>query len=433
MLTRPQIRHALQEADSLLQDLGIDQEAPVDVFDIVDQLGLWLVFNPLQNLLGATVPQGSGGIMLTTQRGVAVQRYTAAHEIGHWVLDYDQASFDTEDDIYRPEAEREHLAQIFASQLLMPPPLLFAACTRYGIKDSPSATPQRVYLLARDIGSSYQAAVRQLTNLEMIGATRRDELLRIQPAAIKTELCLGHRPTGAVDVWPVGLDSVGSTVSVTEGDEVMVLLPENRTTGYRWLTNDDLAHRSMRTRSEPPALDPAAPAVPVQPDWRPSPRRREPTRGRDDALARIPGNGGAVRILREPQPQLLPASVTDDPAETTPSLKLVDDRYQAAGNPVAASDRRTTRRALAHGETPDGTPQLAVGGTGTRLLALRSAGEGRQSFQVVYSSAYDPDAPAIETYAVDVDIKASPAVLKRREYLDVDLDAGHDEHGGDRV
>src|ERR1700710_900830 len=118
-------RHALQAADELLNDRDINQDEPVDVFDISDRLALWLVFNRLDSLLGATLPKGTGGIMLTTTRGPSIQRYTAAHEIGHWILDFNEPAFDPDDDIFYPTADREQLAQLFAGQLLMPPPLVF--------------------------------------------------------------------------------------------------------------------------------------------------------------------------------------------------------------------------------------------------------------------------------------------------------------------
>ncbi|WP_396911349.1 ImmA/IrrE family metallo-endopeptidase [Mycolicibacterium sp.] len=428
MLTRAQLRHALQEADSLLEELGVDQESPIDVFDIVDQLGLWLVFNPLKNLLGAAVPTGDGGIMLTTERGVGVQRYTAAHEIGHWILDYGQPTFDTEDDIYRPAADRELLAQVFASQLLMPPPLVFSVCARYGVRSSQTALPQSVYLVARDIGSSYEAAARQLANLDIISSARRDELLRVEPAAIKADLSLGHRPSGAVDVWPVGLDSLGAILNVTEGDEVVVLLPENRTTGYRWLTDDDLRRRAQRTRNAPPELDPSANAVPAQRDWTPRRRALESVKTVDKALARVPGNTGVIRVL----PPTTPAAPSSGAPEFGHRLTVVDDRFKASRTPMPAAQRRTARRAIAHNtaRVPDEpTPPATIAGTGTRLLALRSAGEGREAFQAVYSSTYDPHAPATDTYSLEVDITPGPAVLRRREYLAIDLDDGEQDGG----
>ncbi|RBY78612.1 hypothetical protein DQ239_08735 [Blastococcus sp. TF02-09] len=430
MVTRAQMRHALQEADRLLADLDVDQEAPVDVFTIIDQMGLWLVFNRLDNLLGAVVPHGDGGVMLSTQRGAAVQRYTAAHEIAHWILDYGETTFDTADDVYHPTADREFLAQIFASQLLMPPPLVFAMCARYGIQDARTATPEVVYLLARDIGSSYEAAARQLANLEIITRSRRDALLKIRPATIKAELCRGHQPNGAVDVWPVGWDSAGAALSITEGDEVVVLLPENRTTGYRWLTDDDFRRRAGRTVRQPPPIQ-ESDAVVADPDWLPSPPLHPTSAvavGR--ALARVPGNTGAVRLL----PPTEPSTPESTPPALTHPLAVVDDQFQAARRSVAASQRRAARRAIAQGGPPEsggdasavrtggGHDAVSIAGTGTRLLALRSVSEGRDAVELAYSSAYDPAAPTVETYRLEVEVVPSPDVLRRRALLSIDLD-----------
>src|SRR6266536_40945 len=195
MATLAQRRRALQAADELLNDRGIDQEQPVDVFGIIADLDLELVFNPLNTLLGAVLPSGSGGIMLTTRRGPSVQRYTAAHEIGHWLLDIDQLAFDAEEDIFRPSLDRERLAQLFAGQLLMPPPLVYAMSRRYGISASSVSAPA-VYQAARDMGASYEAAVRQMGNLGIVDAGQRDYLLSQTPGQIKAELCQGHRPQG---------------------------------------------------------------------------------------------------------------------------------------------------------------------------------------------------------------------------------------------
>lgn len=264
-------RHALQEADTLLRELDVAQDAPIDVFALIEQLDLELVFNDLKTILGALLRHGDGGgIMLSTQRGAAVQRYTAAHEIGHWILGH-EAACDTEADLYTPSHDREQLAQIFASQLLMPPPLVYATAARYGVTNSETATGPLVYHIARDMGASYEAVVRQLDNLGMINRHKRDELLAIQPGTIKTQLSLGHRPVGQVDVWPVDVGFSGGAITVTEGDEIVIVLPENRSTGYQWLTEADLRERAERRVQPPPPIDPKTVIRNPDLDWVPGP------------------------------------------------------------------------------------------------------------------------------------------------------------------
>lgn len=450
-------RHALQEADALLRELEVAQDAPVDVFALIEQLDLELVFNNLKTILGALVPHGDGGIMLSTQRGAAVQRYTAAHEIGHWILDHESA-FDTEADLYTPSQDREQLAQIFASQLLMPPPLVYSTADRYGVTNSGAANGPLVYLMARDIGASYEAIVRQLDNLNIINRNKRDELLSIQPATIKTQLSLGHSPVGQVDVWPVDVRSAGGTITVTEGDEVVIMLPENRTTGYQWLTEDDLRSRAERRVQPPPPIDPDVVAADSDPGWAPAAGSQVASRKDiDRALLGIPGNSGATRILREPVRDIEPFDGIherriDAELLTGPELRAVEDTYHPSWTSALPSERRALRRSIARREplsvaTDSATERatgavaaaapsavdLLVGGTGTRVIALRSAGEGHDTYRLVYSSAYDPSATPAETYQIDVTIAPSPAAAQRRHHLraadDADLDDADEVDG----
>ncbi|WP_234354257.1 ImmA/IrrE family metallo-endopeptidase [Janibacter massiliensis] len=461
-------RHALQEADALLRELDVPQDAPVDVFALIEKLDLELVFNNLRTILGALVPHGDGGIMLSTQRGAAVQRYTAAHEIGHWVLDH-EAAFDTEADLYYPTHDREQLAQIFASQLLMPPPLVYATAGRYGVTNSPTATGPSVYSMARDMGASYEAVVRQLDNLDLISRNKRDELLAIQPAIIKAQLALGHRPAGNVDVWPVDDRSSGGAIAVTEGDEVIVMLPENRTTGYKWLTEDDLQARARRRVHPAPPTESGAQAPGPELGWAPpATLAARPRQDVDRALLAIRGNAGSTRILPGAEPT---GEETDElgregdetlDLQAGPRLRPVEDVYRSSWTAARPSELRALRRSIARGEplqaaidrppapahgavdsTAPSAADLLVGGTGTRVLALRSSGEGRDTFRLVYSSAYDPSAASTESYEIDVTIARAPSTARRQHHLSVAAEPrgddepteaqGHDQGGPDGV
>lgn len=455
MATLAQRRRALQAADELLNDLGIDQEQPVDVFGIIDDLDLDLVFNSLNTLLGAVVPSGSGGIMLTTQRGPSVQRYTAAHEIGHWILDIDQLAFDAEEDIFWPSVDRERLAQLFAGQLLMPPPLVYAMTRRYAISGS-SVTAPAVYQAARDMGASYEAAVWQMTNLGIVDTTQRDYLLSHTPGQIKAELCQGHRPHGWVDVWPVDLTSSPEHLELVAGDELFVSLPENRSTGYRWLTSREIEARAARTPSPAPApfaSDPRTPDIDVDRKAispRLGGRRPRSAAAINRALARLPGNAESRRILQKAQPSPSPTSDFLDEVAAPAELHRVEDRFVAgwAGIPPAAA--RGVRRAIAgrtdvalrvtlHRDAPDlerdlaegfvpdpnSRPQVSsldptripVAATGQRLLALRSTGEGAYSLDLAYTSAVDPRASTAARYHLGVTVAAPPQVQHRRRLV----------------
>jgi hypothetical protein len=60
----------------------------VDVFDASLQLNLPLILRPLNALLGAYLPLPTPGILITTQRPLSIQRFTTAHELGHFRLQH---------------------------------------------------------------------------------------------------------------------------------------------------------------------------------------------------------------------------------------------------------------------------------------------------------------------------------------------------------
>src|SRR5450432_762539 len=183
-------QRSLQAADSagrLLDQLGVDTTRQVDVFSMCEDLGLWLTFMPMDGLLGAFVPEGIGGVLITDQRPITVQRYTAAHELGHWRLEHGHGlALDSDEHVFgATPLERERLAQVFAASLLMPPPLILSLLARIGIDDRGHVGAKEAYFVAREAGVSYEASVRQLSNLQVITPAESTALLQVRPLAVK--------------------------------------------------------------------------------------------------------------------------------------------------------------------------------------------------------------------------------------------------------
>jgi hypothetical protein len=63
-----------------LQSRVTDGEGLVDVFEAIAELDIPLVFKPLNSALGC-LPAPLRGIIVTTRRGLHIQRFTAAHEL----------------------------------------------------------------------------------------------------------------------------------------------------------------------------------------------------------------------------------------------------------------------------------------------------------------------------------------------------------------
>ncbi|MHB8959589.1 MAG: ImmA/IrrE family metallo-endopeptidase [Candidatus Limnocylindrales bacterium] len=404
-------RRALQAAASTLDQLNADETRPIDVFEAIGKLGVWLTFGRLKNLLGTFVPEGGGGVLITTERQPAVQRYTAAHEIGHLVLD-NRLALDSEDDVFRPTGtERERLAQLFAAYFLMPPPLVHATATRYGIRRGQSVDGTQAYLVSRDMHVSYEAALRQLTELSLLTSHQRDSLLEVAPIDIKRELGHGIRPVnGYADVWPVDERSNGIKLDLTLEDEVVVALPESPATGFRWLDDSDLAARKQLVLRSPPA--PFA-----------SPSRTPPN------LAAEP----AASTSRDLPPVAVPAAVSDTP------LHRVNDEYAPGWSEVDPRKVRVIRRAIARGVIADqadaviaqkraerdvGAPAArapGVGGTGRRWLHLRAEAIGTGNYLLHYASPYDPTSEPVATFRIETTVRLNPTSENRRRLLAVDL------------
>jgi Zn-dependent peptidase ImmA (M78 family) len=60
----------------------------VDVFGSSFAIHLPLVLRPLKGLLGAYLPHPIPGVLVTTERPLSIQRFTAAHEVGHFRLEH---------------------------------------------------------------------------------------------------------------------------------------------------------------------------------------------------------------------------------------------------------------------------------------------------------------------------------------------------------
>src|SRR6185437_4163878 len=94
MTYRDAVLEATLEAERLHRDLKTEDKAlagsgRVDIFDVIQERDIFLLFRQLEGLLGAFLPaMEDPGILVTTQRPLAIQRFTAAHELGHSVLNH---------------------------------------------------------------------------------------------------------------------------------------------------------------------------------------------------------------------------------------------------------------------------------------------------------------------------------------------------------
>jgi Zn-dependent peptidase ImmA (M78 family) len=411
-VTRSPRADALVAAAETLDALAIDQGYVIDPFAAIDRLGLTLSIGKLENLLGAVVPGGTGGVLITSERSAAIQRYTAAHEIGHWILHEDQLQVDDETAILgRPSNEMERQAQLFAGYFLMPPALLNKAVSAYNLQGGPIA-PEQVYRLGRDLDVSYEAAARRLRTARLLDDTRLREILAFGRMRAMQSASAGRRPAdGLADMWDATSDEDVVSLVVEEHDEVFVGLPEQRLAGWQWLTAEGLTDRNRR--SSQPRPRPQAPNPSTLGDTRGWSRENLPTRHLDpDVQSAVDPDEALDRILG--RQDAAPAAVADD--------AFVAER--------AETPTQRRRRRIARAVTPAGTDTSVavdavgplVGGNGVRTLIVRTAAPGEWNLQLYYAHAYDPHEAPLLTYELRLSIQPTPNTAFRARRLESDVD-----------
>lgn len=236
MISGNRKREVVRAATRLLSLGGIDLTQQIDVFGLIRQNELVLRFMELDRLLGAFVPGEPAGVIVNSRLPPALQRYTAAHEAGHYYLHAEAFALDGASEIEgRTPDHLEEEAQLFASHLLMPLPLMTRAARSVGITRGTAPSADQIYALAGILGVSFTAVLVQLRNLDLITFRQLRPLQSVRPVAVQRNRTFGERIIEpGTHVWTQEEVTGGETHNLYIGDVVAVDLPENRTTGYRW-------------------------------------------------------------------------------------------------------------------------------------------------------------------------------------------------------
>lgn len=232
------------EAARLLKQVQARERVPeqgrIDVFSIIVELGVPLVFKPLDGLLGAFLFDPSPGILVTTERPLSIQRYTAAHELGHYFMGH-RASLDDEG-ILRGSpfvkanySHDEVAANTFAAMFLMPDWLLNHHAKQQGWTADSLQDPTVVYQMSLRVGTSYESTCRVLERHGFITPRLATKLLDIPPKDTKKKL-LGSRSLSSwrPNVWMLTERDSGTTIYGEPEDLFVVKLKEHSGAGYLW-------------------------------------------------------------------------------------------------------------------------------------------------------------------------------------------------------
>ena len=237
--------------------LKVDETHQIDIFRIIMREPLWLLFQPLAEVLGVFEP---GAILINARRTRALQRLTAAHEYGHHVMRHTGSIDDTGTITGIPEQLRKRqdvAAQAFAMAFLIPPTLIYTLYQRLALPSS--ITPVHAYRLSLCLGVSYEATVYRLIAMELLSDTTGLRLLDVTPKKIKQEIGQNVGPRNSwADLWPVTLETLVEPLHLRPDDELVLQLPETPSTGYQWAIQDaDAAVMDIVTSTFQSTLDDA--------------------------------------------------------------------------------------------------------------------------------------------------------------------------------
>lgn len=217
-----------------------DETRAIDVFGTIRGLEIPLHFGRLDGLLGACVRVDSAtvGILITTQRSLHMQRFTAAHELGHFVLEH-EGSLDREvrmpgDVFERPIPEIE--ADAFAAEFLMPKWLMVGTAKRCGWWSAECLRdPAVVYQLSLRLAVSYEATCWGLLANDCIDRNDANAIARSTPKELKKSVLRGISLNDSwANVWVLHAGDNNSHLEAGPNDVFVVELEERAAAGFRW-------------------------------------------------------------------------------------------------------------------------------------------------------------------------------------------------------
>lgn len=238
---RDEILRATAAAAKVLRDFPVGVRSSFDIVGAVTALEIPLVFRRLEGLLGATIAIDDDlrGVLITTARDLAVQRFTLAHELGHILLGH-ETSLDQDIDVsgrFTPHAQpiQEVAANTFASELLAPRRLMLETCQRHAWNSQALSNPANVYQLALRLGISFQATCWALLGHKAIN---RLAIHSLRGQAVK-ELKLAliperHFPNPWANAWNLSGEDTGTVIEAGSEDVFAITFADNASAGYLW-------------------------------------------------------------------------------------------------------------------------------------------------------------------------------------------------------
>jgi len=240
---RARTLQAAAEAARILARFPPEPRTSFDIVNAVAKLGFPVIFRPTKDLLGATIAVGknSQGILITTKRGLAIQRFTLAHELGHILLGHEMHFHfldDAENGLASQGASRqeESAANDFASGLLASRRLVANIVKRQRWGASKIGDPARVYQLSLRLGISFQAACWALAGNSLISVDSAKSMANeTEVNGLKRDMLAPYGLEDPwADVWILTESDAGSVLEAGPNDIFAVKVKDSSSAGFLW-------------------------------------------------------------------------------------------------------------------------------------------------------------------------------------------------------
>jgi Zn-dependent peptidase ImmA (M78 family) len=215
---------AARRALSARLRFGYALDSPCDVYELIHKYGVGLRFINTSTMDGLYINDGfTGSINVTALRPAGHQRFTAAHELGHFVLGHG-ARLDQKIEEMTSDSQDERLADTFARHLLMPKRAVIKGFANFG-QTAAIATPDQYFAVAAWLGVGYTTLIQHSRwTLGLITTARLHALTLKRPQQLKRSLIPTESWTGRRELWPISPHWDGSNIHLQIGDVVTGLV-----------------------------------------------------------------------------------------------------------------------------------------------------------------------------------------------------------------
>jgi len=244
---REEILEATKEAHEIKEGRIKESSTKLDLWEIVDELDIPVLFRPLDNLWGGAITiDGQQGILVKSRLPPFLQRFTLAHELAHVVLGHENRVDDELSVNMRVSTEsnrpiEELTADTFASELLASKELISINANRNGWGREELQTPENIYQLSIRLSISFEATIWALVDHGILSQRQGEDFNDDQSLPKKCKEYFAPKSISRnshADIWSLTSKESNALFDANKEDVFIIELKERTSSGYRWEFED---------------------------------------------------------------------------------------------------------------------------------------------------------------------------------------------------